>query len=302
MCKNLEYYWKCNMDKMHSYGLSKAIPVVSSCGDSLFREIFYLIAIDFDVQSLRLYIVQSFCNAMKSGDHNALHCLHEYLRPGPIDNTTTIVNWKEYLVNMEMPYEKGKIEGGAFCLQWISFIFNVNIQVWSLHGNNIVNLYFAGSNCDKIVDVLSFETHTVHVHYEPLLREKYSEICDQHCDQWILGAVNTCGSKYDRDTILPLRKSMCDNVLVPEHVLGRCQDRHNAHCEDKITLENSSAIVGMGCHKAKRVAVENNRLSYHRLKKMICEKNKCNCGFPAQQGVKRHVHGEDGNSINATMW
>jgi hypothetical protein len=83
MCKNLEYYWKCNMDKMHSYGLSKAIPVVSSCGDSLFEAIFYLIATDFDVQSLRLYIVQSFCNAMKSGDQNALHCLHEYLGPGP---------------------------------------------------------------------------------------------------------------------------------------------------------------------------------------------------------------------------
>jgi hypothetical protein len=75
---------------------------------------------------------------------------------------------------MEMPYEKGKIEGGAFYLQWISFIFNVNIQVWSLHDNNIVNLYLTGSNCDKIVDVLSFETQTIHVHYEPLLREKYS--------------------------------------------------------------------------------------------------------------------------------
>jgi hypothetical protein len=65
---------------------------------------------------------------------------------------------------------------------------------------------------------------------------------------------------------------MCDNVFIPEHVPGRCQDRHNAHCEDKITLVNRSIVTGMGCHKTKRVAVENNRLSYHRLKKMICVK------------------------------
>jgi hypothetical protein len=234
MCKNLEYYWKCNMDKMHSYGLSKAIPVVSNCGDSLFREIFYLIAIDFDVQSLRLYIVQSFCNAMKSSDQNALHCLHEYLGPGAIHNTTIIVNWQEYLVNMAMPYEKGKIEGGGFCLQWISFIFNVNIQVWSLHGSNIVNLYCTNSNCNRTIDVLSFETYTVDVHYEPLLRERYSDICDEHCDQWTMGAVNTCGRNYDRDTILPLRKSMGGNVLVLEHVQGRCQHRCHAHCGIKL--------------------------------------------------------------------
>jgi len=32
----------------------------------------------------------------------------------------------------------------------------------------------------------------------------------------------------------------------------------------------------------------------------MCERNKCNCGFAAQKGVKRHANGEDGNSINAT--
>jgi hypothetical protein len=222
---------------------------------------------------------------MKSGDQNALHCLHEYLTPGLVGNTTTIANWQKYLVNMEMPYEKGKIEGGAFCLQWISFIFNVNIQVWSLHGSNIVNLYSAGSNCDKTVDVLSFETHTVHIHYEPLLREKYSEICDEHCDQCIVGAVNTHGNKHDRDTMLALRKVCMDNVLVPGHVLGRHQDKHNAQCDNKITLANSSAVGGMGCHKAKKPAVE--RLSYHRLKNMARETNKCNCRFATHQGVKR---------------
>jgi len=91
--------------------------------------------------------------------------------------------------------------------------------VWCLHGSNIVNLYLAGSNCAKIVDVFSFETDTIHNHYEPLLREKCSEICDENCDECIVGVVNTCGNKHDRETMLDLSKDMHGNVLVPGHVL-----------------------------------------------------------------------------------
>jgi hypothetical protein len=39
----------------------------------------------------------------------------------------TIVSWKEYLVNMSLPYEKWNIECGRLCLQWLSIIFRVNI-------------------------------------------------------------------------------------------------------------------------------------------------------------------------------
>jgi hypothetical protein len=126
---------------------------------------------------------------------------------------------------MEIPYEKGKIEGGAFYLQWLSFIFNVNIQVWSLHGNNIVNLYYVGLNCDKILDVLLFETHIVHIHYDPVQRENYSTMYNQNCDQCILGEMNKRGNKNDRDRMFPLKKSMYDNVLVPGHVPEKHQDR-----------------------------------------------------------------------------
>jgi hypothetical protein len=200
---------------------------------------------------------------MTSGEHNALHCLHRYLGPSVIHNTTIIENWEEYLVNMEIPYENGKIEGGGFCLQWISFIFNVNIQVWSLYGNDVVNLYFSNSNCDRTIDVLSFETDTIHIHYEPLVREKYDYICNQHCDQRTMGLVNTHGINYDRDTMLPLTKSLGDNVLVLKHVSGKFQHRFHVHYGDKITLENNSAVPEMACHKEKRSTIENNRFSYH---------------------------------------
>jgi hypothetical protein len=51
-----------------------------------------------------------------------------------------------------------------------------------LPSNNIVNFYSIDSNCDKTVDVLSFEIDTSHIHYEPLEREIFSQECTVHCN------------------------------------------------------------------------------------------------------------------------
>jgi hypothetical protein len=60
ICKNLEFHWNSIMHRMHTHGLRREITNTSSCGDSLFVEICYLIEIKFNVQSLRIYVVQSF--------------------------------------------------------------------------------------------------------------------------------------------------------------------------------------------------------------------------------------------------
>jgi len=52
--KDLESQWKHIMHLIHYLGLQIATIVASSCGDSLFNVIFYLVATDFDVQSLCL--------------------------------------------------------------------------------------------------------------------------------------------------------------------------------------------------------------------------------------------------------
>jgi hypothetical protein len=100
-----------------------------SRGDSLFNAICCLVATEFDVQSLRLYIVQSFCNAIIGGSQQAFSCLYQHLSPYLLENMSAIGSWQEYLVNMALPYEKGNVEDGRFCLQWLSIIFRVNIQV-----------------------------------------------------------------------------------------------------------------------------------------------------------------------------
>jgi hypothetical protein len=110
MCKNLECHWNSMMHKMLTHGLRRAITNTSSCGDSLFVAICYLIAKDFNVQSLRLYIVQSFCNAITSNAPNALHFLHRHLPCNVIHHSEITNSWQEYLVKIAMPYHKGKIE------------------------------------------------------------------------------------------------------------------------------------------------------------------------------------------------
>jgi hypothetical protein len=116
------------MHHIHSHELQIATTITSIFGDSMFNAICYLIEIEFDVHSLRLYTVQSFDNAIIGGSQQAFNRLHQHLLPYLIESMSTIGSWQQYLVNMEMPYEKGNIEGGTFCLQWISIIFRVNIQ------------------------------------------------------------------------------------------------------------------------------------------------------------------------------
>jgi hypothetical protein len=78
-------------------------------------------------------------------------------------------SWQEYLVNIALPYEKGCMEGCRFCLQWLSFIFRVNIQVWLPLLDATIHSWVIDSNCDRTIDILSLKTDTTHIHYEPLL-------------------------------------------------------------------------------------------------------------------------------------
>ena len=90
-------------------------------------------------------------------------------------------NWKAYIINMAMPYEKGKVESGSFCLQWTCIIFNVNIQVWPLVTRIIAYFYSTQYNSNQIYNIISFETITIHIHYEPLIMQKNDHIQNVNC-------------------------------------------------------------------------------------------------------------------------
>jgi hypothetical protein len=152
------------MHRIDCHGLQLATNVVSSCGDSLFNTICCLVAAEFDVQSLRLYTIQSFCNAIISDNQQTCSCLHQHLSPYLLENMSIIGSWQEYLVNMALPYEKGNVEGCRFCLQGLSIIFRVNIQVWSALPDGIVNVHATQttSNLHKR-DMLFSENETLPV-------------------------------------------------------------------------------------------------------------------------------------------
>jgi hypothetical protein len=135
----------------------------------MFNAICYLEETKFDVKSLWLYTVQSFCNAIIGDNQHAFSFLHQHLSPYLLENMSTIGSWKEYLVNMALPYEKGNVEGARFCLQWLSIIFRVNIQVWSALPEDTVHSRCIDSNYDQTIDIISLKINTPHIHYQPLM-------------------------------------------------------------------------------------------------------------------------------------
>ena len=168
-CRDLESQWERIMHYIDCHGLQLATNVVSSCGDSLFNAICYLVATEFDVQSLRLYTIHSFCNAIIGGNQQAFRCLHQHLCPYLVENMSAVGSWQEYLVNMALPYEKGCMEGCRLCFPWFSVIFRVNIQVWLPFPYATVHSWVIDSNCDRTIDILSLKIDTTHIHYEPLV-------------------------------------------------------------------------------------------------------------------------------------
>jgi hypothetical protein len=91
--KDLESQWKQIMHRIDCHGLQLATNVVSSCGDSLFNAICCLVVAEFDVQSLQLYTIQSFCNAIIGCNQQAFRCLHQHLWPYLLENMPTVGSW-----------------------------------------------------------------------------------------------------------------------------------------------------------------------------------------------------------------
>jgi len=96
------------------------------------------------------------------------HLTNDFIKSQPM-----IANWKAYLVNMAMPYEKGKLEGDLFCLHWLSFIFKENIQVWSFVAKSTIASFSSHVACHETYTILALETNTSHIHYEPIRIENY---------------------------------------------------------------------------------------------------------------------------------
>ena len=95
ICKELEHNWNCIANDMKLHGLNTTTRYISKCGDNLFNSICHLIETEFTVQSLRLYIAQSFRNAIMAGNKFAMHCLREHLSTDVIHKMKAITIGKD---------------------------------------------------------------------------------------------------------------------------------------------------------------------------------------------------------------
>jgi hypothetical protein len=269
-CKDLESQWERIMHRIDSHGLQVATNVVSNCGDSLFNAICCLVAAEFDVQSLRLYTVQSFCNAIVGGNQQAFRCLHQHLLPYLLENMPTVGTWQEYLVNMVLPYEKGNVEGCSFCFQWLSMIFRVNFQVWSALPDGTVHSWFTDSNYDRTFDILSLKTDTTHIHYEPLLRHIRGSGLDVHATQ-------TASNLHTRECFLVRMKLLSGSDMAIEGLNKKMMREIHYSCDEPIqglnkkprvsyqNLKKTMRQIRPSCDEATQALNKKRRLHYQHL-------------------------------------
>ena len=64
VCKDIQNYWKSIVNELQLHQLDRPTPTISNCGDIILSTNCYLIETKFDVQSLRLCIVQTFFNVI----------------------------------------------------------------------------------------------------------------------------------------------------------------------------------------------------------------------------------------------
>lgn len=67
-----------------------------------------------------------------------------------------------------MPYEKGKIDGDVFVYDWIRYIFNITMCIWSANNLAIVSEFYAFQEDRHILHIMQFSITAQHLHYEHL--------------------------------------------------------------------------------------------------------------------------------------
>jgi hypothetical protein len=160
---------------------------------------------------------------------------------------SAIGSWQEYLVSMALPYEKGNMEGCRYFLQWLSILFRVNIQVWSPLPDATVHSWVIDSNYDQTIDILSLKTDTTHIHYETLIAHIGSSRLTIHATQ-TTSNLHTHGMIFSENETPP----SCD------------MGRQGLNKKKMRKIHDS-------CDEAIDRLDKKRRVSYHNLKKIVCQ-------------------------------
>ena len=153
---------------MLANGLKRVQTFTSAYGESCFETICHLTNHEYDVPRLRCIMAQTFCNAVMQNDFLSTRCIEKYVKIEIQKNVSRVANWQGYIVHLALPYEKGNIEGSLFVFNWIAYIWNIEIRIWSAETTTILATFHLVEKASKIFNVIRYQTDIGNFYFEPL--------------------------------------------------------------------------------------------------------------------------------------
>ena len=64
-------------------------------------------------------------------DSLAYRFIVQYMGKDVIWKVPNISSWKDYMIQLALPYKQREIEGGIFVYEWLSRLLNMQVHIWS---------------------------------------------------------------------------------------------------------------------------------------------------------------------------
>jgi hypothetical protein len=154
--ENIEQQWAQIQSKMLSNGFELVHEFNSSYGESSFETICYLTRDEYDVPCLRRIMAQTFSNVVMHNDYFAIRCINQYIKIDIQQGLPRVIDWKTYIENLALPYEKGNIEGRLFTYDWIAYIWDIEIHIWFSETTTMLTIFHSIREASRIFNVIQF--------------------------------------------------------------------------------------------------------------------------------------------------
>ena len=113
---------------------------------------------------------------------------------------------------------------------------------------------------------------------------------DLNCHQVLRDLIKKRKLTYHNLKKVICAKTNCTDTFPSKHIhhMASGEDHQclrSGHYKKTMVLENIGSNFDMACHQAKPFSSDRHNLTYHKLKKHICEQNKCIYIFPTGHGT-----------------
>jgi hypothetical protein len=102
-------------------------------------------------------MAQTFSNAIMHNDSFAIRCIEQYIKIDIQQGVPRVENWQAYIEHLALPYEKGNIEGGLFTYDWIAYIWDIEIHIWSVETTTMLTRFHSMRKNQKYLMLFNFK-------------------------------------------------------------------------------------------------------------------------------------------------